>query len=176
MEALTLARPYARAAFELARANGTLNEWWQALSFAASVAQDPRVVALCNDPRVEPHQLAALHLPSDIATDAPFARFLDDLADHGRMPLLTELHALFDAYKRESESTLQVKVTSAMALDAEQTEQLKVTLKRRFQRAIDIDAEVDPTLLAGVIIDTGEQVIDGSARGRLQRLASVLTH
>jgi F-type H+-transporting ATPase subunit delta len=175
-ETLTLARPYARAAFELAQEMGTLNEWWQALSFAASVAQDTRIVALCHDPRVQPQQLAALHRPESIGTDAPFARFLDQLAEHSRLTLLPEIFALFDAHKRESESVLKVTVTSAMALEPAQTEQLKASLKRRFARDIDIAAEVDPALLGGVVIDTGEQVIDGSARGRLARLASALTH
>ncbi|NKZ39847.1 MULTISPECIES: F0F1 ATP synthase subunit delta [Oleiagrimonas] len=176
MEALTLARPYARAAFELAQEKGTLNEWSQALAFAAAVASDPRIAALCSDPRVEDAQLVAMHLPAEIGEDALFARFLAEMAAHGRMHLLVEVQALFDALKRESESVLKVRVTSAMALDDAQTEQLKASLKRRYQREIDIAADVDPALLAGIIIDTGEQVIDGSARGRLQRLASALTH
>lgn len=176
MENLTLARPYARAAFELAQEKGTLDAWWKALHFAAGVAQDPRIAALRSDPHVEPEQLAALHLPPDVASDTPFARFLGELAGRGRMVLLPEVFTLFDALRRESESILKVTVTSAMPLDTDQTEKIKASLKRRFQREIDIDAEVDPSLLAGVVIDTGEQVIDGSARGRLQRLASVLTH
>jgi F-type H+-transporting ATPase subunit delta len=69
-----------------------------------------------------------------------------------------------------------VKVTSAMALDAAQTEQLKASLKRRFKRDIELETQVDPSLLAGVVIDTGSEVIDGSARGRLQRMAGALTN
>jgi F-type H+-transporting ATPase subunit delta len=176
MEALTLARPYARAAFEWSREKGTLNEWSQALAFAAAVSADPRIAALRSDPRVEDAQLVAMHLPADLGTDTPFAHLLAEMAEHGRMQLLPEVRSMFDALKRESESVLKVRVTSAMALDDAQTEQLKASLKRRFQRDIDIAAEVDPALLGGVVIDTGEQVIDGSARGRLQRLASALTH
>ena len=175
-QALTLARPYARAAFEVAHASGSLADWSAALNFAAQVAADPRVTGLGNDPRVLPVQLAALHLPEGMGTDTPFARFLEDLAENGRMVLLPEIDALFDSYKRESESTLLVKVTSAMDLDAAQAEQLRTSLKRRFKREIELDTHVDAALLGGVVIDTGEQVIDGSARGRLQRLASVLTH
>ena len=92
------------------------------------------------------------------------------------MVLLPEIAALYDDYKRESESTLKVKVTSALDLDTAQAEQLRASLKRRFKREIELDTHVDPALLGGVVIDTGEQVIDGSARGRLQRLASALTH
>ncbi|MEW9622932.1 F0F1 ATP synthase subunit delta [Rhodanobacter geophilus] len=173
-QAITLARPYARAAFELAHAGGALAAWSQALAFAAQVAADPRVAALGNDPRVLPKQLMALHLPEGMAADAPFAQFLGELAEHRRMALLPEVAALYEQYRRESESQLLVKVTSAMALDAAQAEQLKASLKRRFKREIELDARVDASLLAGVVIDTGSEVIDGSARGRLERLGSAL--
>ncbi|MDF3982846.1 F0F1 ATP synthase subunit delta [Luteibacter sp. PPL201] len=175
-QALTLARPYARAAFEVAHASGALADWSAAFHFAAAVAVDPQVAGLGTDPRVLPTQLVAIHLPQGMAADAPFARFLAEVAENGRMGLLPDIAALFDQYKRESESTLKVKVTSALALDAAQAEQLQASLKRRFKREIELDTHVDPALLGGVVIDTGEQVIDGSARGRLQRLAGALTH
>jgi F-type H+-transporting ATPase subunit delta len=175
-QALTLARPYARAAFEVAHASGSLADWSHALNFAAVVAADPRVAGLYSDPRVLPTQLVALHLPVGMATDAPFANFLAELAENGRMVLLPEIAELYDNYKRESEQTLKVKVTSALDIDTAQADLLRASLKRRFKREIELDTHVDPALLGGVVIDTGEQVIDGSARGRLQRLASALTH
>ncbi|MFC4526125.1 F0F1 ATP synthase subunit delta [Dyella halodurans] len=175
-QAITLARPYARAAFELAHEAGSLGAWSQALAFAAEVAKDPRVVGLGNDPRVQPEQLVALHLPQGMSADAPFAQFLGELAEHRRMALLPEAAALFEQYKRESESQLLVKVTSAFALDGAQAEQLKASLKRRFKREIELETKVDASLLGGVVIDTGSEVIDGSARGRLARLSSALTH
>jgi F-type H+-transporting ATPase subunit delta len=174
-QSITLARPYARAAFELARAEGTLGVWSQALAFAAHVAQDARVSSLTNDPRVQPAQLVALHLPEGTPVDSAFGKFLTELAEQHRLSLLPEVAALYETYKRESESQLLVKVTSAMALDAAQAEQLKASLKRRFKREIELETQVDPSLLAGVVIDTGSEVIDGSARGRLQRLATALT-
>jgi F-type H+-transporting ATPase subunit delta len=173
-QAITLARPYARAAFEVAQAAGSMDAWSQGLAFAAAVAADPRVDVLGNDPRVQPAQLVALHLPAGTAADAPFAEFLGEMAEQRRMGLLPEVAELYEAFKRESESQLLVKVTSALALDAAQTEQLKVSLKRRFKCEIELETRVDAALLAGVVIDTGEQVIDGSARGRLAQLASAL--
>ena len=173
-QAITLARPYARAAFEVAQAAGTLDAWAQALTFAAAVAADPRVAGLGADPRVLPAQLVALHLPEGVAADAPFARFLVELAEQRRMALLPEVAALYAAMKRESESQLLVRVTSAMALDAAQAEQLRASLQRRFKRDIALETHVDATLLAGVVVDTGTEVIDGSARGRLAQLAGAL--
>lgn len=175
-QAITLARPYARAAFEVAHAAGSLAAWSQALAFAAEVAKDSRVAGLGTDPRVLPVQLVALHLPTGVAADAPFAQFLTEMAEQRRMALMPEVAELYEAFKRESESQLLVMVTSAMALDAAQAEQLKVSLKRRFKREIELETRVDASLLAGVVIDTGAEVIDGSARGRLQRLSSALAN
>ncbi|AGG90836.1 F0F1 ATP synthase subunit delta [Rhodanobacter denitrificans] len=175
-QAITLARPYARAAFEVAHTAGTLDAWSQALAFAAAVAKDPRVAGLGNDPRVLPTQLVALHLPAGVAADSPFGHFLTEMAEQRRLALLPETAELFEAFKRESESQLLVKVTSAMALDAAQAEQLKASLKRRFKREIELETQVDASLLAGVVIDTGSEVIDGSARGRLAQMASALSH
>lgn len=174
-QAITLARPYARAAFELAQAEGKFAAWSQALAFAAEVAKDPRVAVLGTDPHVQPAQLVALHLPEGLSADSAFGKFLAELAEKRRMALLPEVGALYETYKREAESQLLVKVTSAMALDAAQTEQLKASLRHRFKREIELETRVDPSLLGGVVIDTGSEVIDGSARGRLQRLASALT-
>lgn len=175
-QAITLARPYARAAFELAHAAGALNDWSGALAFSAAVARDPQIVGFANDPRVQPAQMASLHLPQGMAIDSAFGQFLHELAEHRRMALLPEVAELFEGYKREAESQLLVKVTSAMALDAAQTEQLKASLKRRFKREIELETQVDVSLLGGVVIDTGSEVIDGSARGRLEKLAAALAH
>lgn len=175
-QALTLARPYARAAFELAQAQGALPAWSAQLGFAAAVAADPRVAGLGNDPRVKTEQLVALHLPPGTGAEQPFARFLGELAAHRRLGLLPEVAALFDALKREAESRLKVKVSSALALDDGQAEALKQALKRRYKREIELEVRIDPALIGGVVIDTGEQVIDGSARGRLAQLAGALTH
>lgn len=175
-QAITLARPYARAAFELAQESASLDAWSAWLQFAATVSLDARVHALLNDPRVMPTQLTELLLPVEQPLESAFGAFLLALAGKRRLALLPEMCELYEAYKREALSLLLVKVTSAMALDAAQAEQLKASLKQRFKRDIELETTVDASLLGGVIIDTGSEVIDGSARGRLARLSSALTH
>jgi F-type H+-transporting ATPase subunit delta len=175
METTTLARPYARAAFEVAHDASSLDAWSQSLALAAAVAADPRAAQLGNDPRVMSAQLIALHLPDGLDADAPFAQFLAEMAEQRRLALLPEVAALYESFKRESQSQLLVKVTSALALDDTQAEQLKASLKRRFKREIVLEIRVDAALLAGAVIDTGSEVIDGSARGRLQRLSGALS-
>jgi len=174
--ALTLARPYARAAFELARSNNALGDWAGKLAFAAQVAADPRVTALFGDPRVASADLAALVTPEGEATDSAFAGFVRVLSENGRLPVLPEIGALFEELKHEAERVLKVNVRSATAIDASETAKLKDALKRRFGRDIEIEQSVDASMLGGAIIDAGDVVIDGSVRGRLARLEQALTH
>lgn len=173
---ITLARPYARAAFELAQADGSLAPWSQSLQFAALVAAQPEVAALNGDPRLSTASRLALYLPEGEGADSAFGRFLGALAEKGRLGLLPQVSELYDRDWRESQSRLLVKVTSAVALETDQVERLSESLARRFQRKIDLDIKIDPALIGGAIIDADGDVIDGSVRGRLARLSSTLTH
>jgi F-type H+-transporting ATPase subunit delta len=174
--ALTFARPYARAAFELARAQNALGEWAGKLAIAAQVAADPRVTALFGDPRVSQAELAALVLPEGENADSAFGTFVRVLAENGRLPVLPEIGALFEELKHEAERVLKVNVRSATPIDAAETAKLKDALKRRFGRDIEIEQSIDANVLGGAVIDAGETVIDGSVRGRLARLESALLH
>lgn len=173
--ALTFARPYARAAFELAREKNALGDWAGKLAFAAQVAADPRVTALLSDPRVAQADLAALVTPEGEPADSPFSAFVRLLAENHRLPVLPEIGALFVELKNEAERVLKVGVRSATPMGGEETAKLKDALKRRFGRDIEIEQSVDPDMLGGAIIDAGDVVIDGSVRGRLARLGQVLT-
>lgn len=173
--AVTLARPYARAAFELARSHGALDEWVRKLAFAAEVAADSRVSALFGDPRASGDALASLVLPEGESTDSEFTRFVHVLADNGRLPVLPEIGALFVELKHEVERRLQVNVRSAVPIDAAEVTKLKDALKRRFGRDIEIEQSIDPGVLGGAVVDAGSVVIDGSVRGRLARLRQALT-
>ncbi|MGH8174003.1 MAG: F0F1 ATP synthase subunit delta [Rhodanobacteraceae bacterium] len=173
---LTLARPYARAAFELASSGNALGEWARKLAFAAQVAANPAVHALLGNPRVGPAELASLFLEDGEAADSSFTSFIKLLADNQRLHALPEIAALFEARKREAEQVLQVRVRTATPIDAAETAKLKDALKRRFGRDIELEQTLDPAVLGGAIIDAGDVVIDGSVRGRLQQLEAALTH
>ncbi|HET6905870.1 MAG TPA: F0F1 ATP synthase subunit delta [Rhodanobacteraceae bacterium] len=174
MEPLTLARPYARAAFELAQEQRALGEWAGKLAFAAEVAADAQITPLFGDPRVAPAQLASLFLPEGEPADSPFARFIGTLAENHRLRALPEIAALFEQLKREAEHVLKVRVTSAAPMEASEAARLRDALKRRFDRDIELEQALDPSMLGGAVIDAGEMVIDGSVRGRLARLESAL--
>jgi F-type H+-transporting ATPase subunit delta len=173
---LTLARPYARAAFELASSAHALGDWAKKLAFAAQAAADPQVRALFGNPRVGPAELASLFLPENEPGDSAFAGFVNLLADNQRLQALPEIAALFEQQKREAERILQVRVRTAAPIDASETAKLKDALKRRFGRDIDLEQTIDPSVLGGAVIDAGDVVIDGSVRGRLHQLEAALTH
>jgi F-type H+-transporting ATPase subunit delta len=173
---LTLARPYARAAFELASSGAALADWSRKLAFAAQAAADPRAHSLIGDPRVSPGEIASLFLPDGEPVDSPFANFLKLLADNHRLEALPEIAGLFEQQKREAEKILQVRVRSATPIGADEAAKLKEALKRRFGRDIELEQSVDPGVLGGAIIDAGDVVIDGSVRGRLHQLEAALTH
>jgi F-type H+-transporting ATPase subunit delta len=175
-ETLTLARPYARAAFASAQASGALADWSSKLGVVAQIVADQRVHALIGDPRLSIAELTRLLLPPDEAADSHFARFLALLVENRRVALLPDVAALFEELKRESERVLKVTVRSAVPVADGQADAIKLALKKRFGRDIELEQRVDPAVIGGAVIDAGDMVIDGSVRGRLARLESALTH
>jgi F-type H+-transporting ATPase subunit delta len=171
-QALTLARPYARAAFAHAREDGRAAQWSQALGLAARIAADPQVATLLSHPQLSTDD-AVMLLAVDGADDA-FIRFLALLADNQRLALLPEIAGLFEELRAESERVVRAKVTSAGELAAGELESLKSALRRRFNREVEVETAVDPSLIGGAVIDAGDIVIDGSLRGKLSRLQSSL--
>lgn len=173
---VTIARPYARAAYEIASAHGAQNAWAEKLAFAAEVAAEPQVVALFGDPRLSPQALASLFVRGDEPTDSEFARFLGVLADNRRLRELPEIAALFEQMKRDAEHVLRVRVRSAVPLEDGEAARLIEALKRRFNSDIQLERSVDPSILGGAVIDAGETVIDGSLKSRLAKLQTALTN
>jgi F-type H+-transporting ATPase subunit delta len=171
-QALTLARPYARAAFSLARDAGDYATWSNALGFAARVAADPQVAALLANPRLS-HADAVMLLSPD-ATPQHFGNFLELLADNRRLALLPEIAGLYEELRAEAERVVKAKVTSATELPAGELDTIKAALAKRFGREVEIETAVDESLIGGALIDAGDVVIDGSLRGKLSRLQSAL--
>ena len=172
----TVARPYAKAAFEEARDRKRLGPWSEALHTAAAVVGDPRVEALLGNPRVTPEELAALVI--EIAgpkLDEEGRNFVHTLADNRRLALLPEISALFDGLKGEAEGIIDVTVTSAAPLDDSELGKLTAALERRLGRSVRLQCATDPALLGGAVLRAGDLVIDGSLRGRLERIAYELT-
>jgi len=181
MSALTtLARPYAKAAFSLAQESAPgaegLSAWQDMLALASELAADQRVAGVLDNPLVSPAQ--AVQLVNDLAAgsfDDRFRAFVTVVGERRRLGLLPEINALFKKLKQAAEQRLQVRVVSARALDDDQAERMAAALQRRFNCAVDLESEIDPGLLGGAVIYAGDQVIDGSLRGRLNKLSNALS-
>lgn len=171
----TLARPYARAVFEVGRKAGKLDTWSDSLGRAAMVTASPELRQFAGDPRVSREQMLTLMTDlGDGRYDEQFVNFLKVLVTYGRLELLPEIAAQFEQLKRESEARIRVQVSSAMPMSDDETAALSQRLKARFGREVELDVEVDDSLIGGAVIRAGDQVIDGSVRGRLEQLGRQL--
>ncbi len=172
-QALTLARPYARAAFGIARDEGSLAAWSQALGFAARVAADPGVAGVLANPKLSDDDAVAL-LAAPGAGET-VQRFLRMLAENRRMPLLPEIAGLYEELRNEAERVVKATVTSAAALPDAELETIRAALRQRFGREVELQTAIDESLIGGAVIDAGDVVIDGSLKGKLERLQSALS-
>ena len=171
---LTLARPYARAAFALARDSGQSAAWSQALALATRIAADPHAQALLAHPRLSTADAVGL-LAMD-GVDENFVRFLGMLADNRRLPLLADITGLFEQQRAEADRVVKARVTSADTLPASELETIKAALKKRFSREVEIETAIDASLIGGAVIDAGDVVIDGSLKGKLAQLQHALAN
>ena len=180
----TIARPYARAAFAVAKENDALEELSRSLGIAKDILADGQVTRFLADPAMTDEQ--RLEFLSGIfaeaaGKDSVFAgssehgtNFLKLLLEYGRVDVLPEISGLFDALKAEVENTVDVTVTSASALSADQVNEIVGALKERLGRDVSLSTEIDEDLIGGAVIRAGDVVIDGSVRARLEGLANAL--
>lgn len=175
-ELTTLARPYARAVFEMAREKGRLEPWSEQLAFLASVVQDPEVRALLDSPRMTREQQAELiaHI-GEGRLDGEGNNLVRLLAENDRLVALPEIAALYEHHRSASEGCVEAEVITAFELDDKQQNELAQALQRRLGNEVRLTCQTDDTLLGGVLVRVGDMVIDGSIRGRLQRMAATLS-
>ena len=168
----TLARPYARAAFETAIGDGSLKTWSASLSVLAALLQDTKVAGYLADPsRNTGTQAQTLIDLGGSELDAKAQNFVLVLAANKRLALLPEIATLFEGLKADYEKTVDVEVISAFGMDQGAETNLIAALKKRLQRDVNLNVTVDRTLIGGMIVRAGDLVIDGSVRGRLNKLA-----
>jgi F-type H+-transporting ATPase subunit delta len=171
---LTVARPYARAAFREAQAGGDLGTWYEALQRAAVAVADPRVKSLLGSPKVTDAQIVDLVVHASGAPGGA-SNFIALLAENKRLPFLPEIAVLFEQLKAEAEGFVDVQITSAAPMEAGEQKELVAALERRFGRKVHVETTVDPTLVGGAVVRAGDLTIDGSLKSRLERLALDLT-
>jgi F-type H+-transporting ATPase subunit delta len=176
-ETLTVARPYAQAAFLFASEHQVLKDWSDMLALLAAVATDPAMRKLIDNPRMTEKQLAGLIIGiGGERLDEKCANFVRVLADNRRLALLPDIAALFEIERSRAEGRVQAELTTAFPASEAQQASIIESLRRRLGREIELSCKTDAALLGGAIIRAGDLVIDGSVRGKLERLGTVLSH
>ena len=175
IEPITLARPYARAAFQFAVDNGAVDSWHQALVTVAAVVAEPSVAKVLGDPATTASQRAqtvATVLGDDLPTGV--TQFVSVMAENHRLTLAGEVATLFAELRSALDAAVNVTVTSAFDVADVTIEQLAASLTTKLGKTVEMTVETDASLIGGAIIRAGDMVIDGSVRGRLHKLATAL--
>ncbi|TWH64271.1 F-type H+-transporting ATPase subunit delta [Azomonas agilis] len=169
-----LARPYAKAAFELATQTGQIDVWFALLSQAASIVKNPEMAELIGNPKLTQATKveALISLLGD--TDKAFCNFVATLGENDRLEVIPTIFETFEALKLEAEKSITVEVETAYELSEEQLQTLAASLSKRLDRTVNLQQEVNPALIGGLVIRAGDVVIDGSVRGKLSQLAEAL--
>ena len=171
----TLARPYANAAFDVARGSAQLSVWARFLGLMAAATAEPKLHTLIGSPSVKATRKAEIisGLCGDDVTDV-VSRFVRVLAENKRLALLPNIFAQFEALRAQEEKSLDVEVVSAFEMSDAEMQALTVALKTRFDRDVRLESSVDASLLGGAIIRAGDTVIDGSIRGKMKKMTETL--
>jgi F-type H+-transporting ATPase subunit delta len=176
-ETLTIARPYAQAAFLFASEHQVLKDWSDMLGLLAAIATDPEMARLIESPELTETRLADLFI--DVGgerLDENCNNFIRVLAEARRLQLLPEIAALFEIQRRAAEQTISAELISAFPASEAQQAAISAALKQRLGRDIELQCSTDAALLGGAVIRAGDLVIDGSVRGKLERLGTALSH
>jgi F-type H+-transporting ATPase subunit delta len=174
-EPSTIARPYAEAAFTLADAQGKLAEWSAAIANLSAVAADGRVRAAVGDPNLSAAKVAGLIIGILAGRlSGEMENFVRVLAENGRLDVVAEIRAHFEALRNEREGTVEAEVFTAFELDQGQVADLVSRLEKTTGRKVKARVSVDKSLIGGVKVVIGDKVIDGSARAQLSALENAL--
>jgi F-type H+-transporting ATPase subunit delta len=172
-ERVTIARPYAKAVFALARDAKLLPQWSEVLRIAAAVAADERVRQLFGNPHVTADQLAELiNSIGGKAFDANARNLIPVLAANRRLELLPDIAMLFEKMRADYERVLDVTLSSVVELSKEQRERFTDALRKRFAREVRLHTSIDSSLLGGAVLQADDLMIDGSVQGGLAQLAT----
>lgn len=174
-ETATLARPYAEAVFRLADAGGALSAWSDALRALAQVAAHADMQECLAKYDLTGPQLQELFLslcPKDLSAEGK--NLVQLLIEYDRLTLLPEIFDQFETLKNEREGVVDAQIITAFALEGAQLASLVADLEKRFKRKINPQVSIDPGLIGGVRVVVGDEVIDGSVRGKLNTMAAGL--
>lgn len=171
-ELITLARPYAKAAFEFAKSESVIDQWSKDLMVAAGLAQDDKILNYFSRPDVPDEDLVQLVCGENASEH--YKNFVRLLVDNDRLSLLPEVAELYQYYLEQDSQALTVDVYSAVELTEAQKQAMTAALSKRTGKQISLNTQIDETLMGGARIHCGDLVIDGTLRGKVDRLKTQL--
>jgi F-type H+-transporting ATPase subunit delta len=170
-ELTTVARPYAKAAFQVALEDNALNDWSRMLALAAAITRHERVQLLLQAPALTSEQVAESFI--DICGDElndKGKNYMRLLAENKRIALLAEIARIYENLRAQQEKSLDVEVLTPYEISQEVADKLAAALKTRLQREVKLATRTDQSLIGGAVVRAGDMVIDSSVRGKLAKL------
>ncbi|ATD08364.1 F0F1 ATP synthase subunit delta [Pseudoalteromonas piscicida] len=173
-ELTTIARPYAKAAFELAVEKGTVEAWNEMLFFAGQVTSDEQVQTLLGSIATESQQSEIIIKLCAEQLNEQGQNLIKLMAENERLAAIPAVAELFAEFKADYDKEIEVDVVSATVLADDTQAKLVAALEKRFARKVKLNCSIDEAIVSGLVIKAGDTVIDGSVRGKLDRLATSL--
>ena len=171
----TIARPYAKAVFELANSAGKLDSWSELLNTLANIAADEDMQSFISSPKITPAQVAEVVIGvAGSVVDDKGKNLVKLLAENGRIAVLPDIAARFELLKIDAENSVDVEVTSVEPMSDAHKAELSESLRRKLGREVRMTYGTDPSLLGGALIKAGDLIIDGTVRARLEKMAGAL--
>jgi len=175
-EKTTIARPYAKAVFDLAQGEGKLGEWSETLKQLSAIAANADFAALASNPAVNAVKVTELLIS---VTGGKLVAGGDNLVkllvENKRLKMLPEIAEMFEILRADAEKTIEAEVVSAFEVGTAEQEKIKSALKNRLGREVTLSCKIDQSLIGGAIVRAGDMVIDGSVSGQLKSLASAMS-
>ncbi len=176
-EYTTQARPYAKAAFEVAQAESKQAQWSDALQFIEAIVSNDDFAAVIDNPAMGAEDKGAILI--DICGDklsATQVNFIKVMAENSRLMLMSEIVVLFEAFRAEAENTVEATATAAYALSDAQIQSMTDALKKKLGCEVTLTTAIDESLIGGVVIRAGDLVIDGSTQAKIGSLTQAVAH
>jgi F-type H+-transporting ATPase subunit delta len=174
-ESVTIARPYAQAVFRLARESKSLKAWSDRLQRLAAIAQDSEMTKVVGNPKFSAVQVAKLFISlSGEPGNQELSSFIGILAENERLDVLTQIQEIYEQLKSKDEGVKEAVISSAFPLNDAQLKNLMSQLEAHFSSKLQPLVEVDATLIGGIKVAVGDQVLDASVRGKLDAMATAL--
>ena len=176
-ELRTIARPYAKAVFELAASSGTLTEWSEFLKGCSELLNNNEIRALIKAPGQNKKKVAEvfydgvnLGVETHHSNRKQFLGLIQILSGNSRLNIMNELHKQYNQKKRESEKTTEVTLTTAIQTDEKELKKITHTLEKKLGNKVDLKVIIDKSLIGGAVIQTGDHMVDGAVSTQLQSL------